>query len=118
MRDLKRNQISVEYALYLGNAELTDDNGCATGEFAPKYGDKTALMISVSSNKGDYSQQQFGNLLDYDRTMITHDTRCPINENSLVYIGTEQYIVKAVAKSLNAVQYATKRVQIDETYNG
>ena len=53
MRDLKRNQISVEYALYLGNAELTDDNGCATGEFAPKYGDKTALMISVSSNKGD-----------------------------------------------------------------
>ena len=107
MRDLKRNQISVEYALYLGNAELTDGNGCATGEFAPKYGDKTALMISVSSNKGDY-----------DRTMITHDTRCPINENSLVYIGTEQYIVKAVAKSLNAVQYAIKQVQIDETDNG
>ena len=79
---------------------------------------KTALMISVSSNKGDYSQQQFGNLLDYDRTMITHDTRCPINENSLVYIGTEQYIVKAVAKSLNAVQYAIKQVQIDETDNG
>ena len=50
MRDLKRNQISVEYALYLGNAELTDDNGCATGEFAPEYGDKTALMIIPSSS--------------------------------------------------------------------
>lgn len=55
MRDLKRNQISVEYALYLGNAELTDGNGCATGEFAPKYGDKTALMISVSSNKAVFA---------------------------------------------------------------
>ena len=82
------------------------------------WGTRSLLTTTVSSNKGDYSQQQFGNLLDYDRTMITHDTRCPINENSLVYIGTEQYIVKAVAKSLNAVQFATKRVQIDETYNG
>lgn len=118
MRDLKRNRIKVEYSLYLGNAEIMDGAGYATGEYAPKYGNKTVLYISVSSNKGDYSQQQFGNLLDYDRTMITHDTECPINENSMIYIGTEQYIVKAVAKSLNAVQYAIKRVQIDETNNG
>ena len=50
--------------------------------------------------------------------MITHDTGCPINENSMIYIGAEQYIVRAVAKSLNAVQYAIKRVDIDETDNG
>ena len=118
MRDLKRNQMTVQYALYLGNVEIKDETGCATGEFAPKHSDKTALNISVSANKGDYSQQQFGNLLDYDRTMITHDTECPINENSMVYIGTEQYIVKAVAKSLNAVQYAIKRVDINEADNG
>lgn len=118
MRDLRRNQTEVQYALYLGNKELIDGMGCATGEFAPDYGEKTSLDISVSSNKGDYSQQQFGNLLDYDRTMITHDTGCPINENSMIYIGAEQYIVRAVAKSLNAVQYAIKRVDIDETDNG
>lgn len=118
MRDLLRNQIAVEYALYLGKTEITDENGFSTGEFAPTYGERKPLKISVSPNKGDYSQQQFGNLLDYDRTMVTHDTGCPIDENTLVYIGAEQYIVKAVARGLNAVQYAVKRVQIDEQDNG
>lgn len=118
MRDLLRNQITVEYALYLGKKEIVDKNGFATGEYAPAYGEKKALKISISPNKGDYSQQQFGNLLDYDRTMVTHDTSCPIDENTLVYIGAEQYIVKAAARGLNAVQYAVKRVQIDEQNNG
>lgn len=118
MRDLSRNQITIEYALYLGKKEIVDENGFVTGEYAPAYSERKALKISVSPNKGDYSQQQFGNLLDYDRTMVTHDKGCPIDENALVYIGTEQYIVKAAARGLNAVQYAVKRVQIDEQDNG
>lgn len=114
MRDLKRNQIKITYRLYLGQQPIIDEYGCDTGETIAKYGEKTELPISVSANKGDYSIQQFGDLLDYDRTMIVSDVNCPIDESTRVYIGSEPYIVKAVARSLNATQYAVKRVDIDE----
>lgn len=114
MRDLKRNQIKITYRLFLGQQAIIDEYGCDTGETAPMYGEETELFISVSANKGDYSIQQFGDLLDYDRTMIVSDIECPIDENTRVYINGEPYIVKAVARSLNATQYAIKRVDIDE----
>lgn len=108
----------IEYSLYLGKRELLDENGCLTGEFVPEYSGKASMRISVSADKGDYSQQQFGNLLDYDRTMITHNSNCPIDENSMVYIGGIVYTVKAVARSLNIVRYAIKRVDIHEENTG
>lgn len=114
MRDLKRNQTKITYRQYLGKEQKLDKNGCRTGTYAPKYGEETELLISVSANKGDYSQQQFGSLLDYDRTLIISDPNCPIDENSRVYIGGDTYAVKAVARSLNASQYAIKRVDINE----
>lgn len=114
MRDLKRNQIKITYRLFLGQREIVDALGCGTGEYEAAYGEETELLISVSANKGDYSIQQFGDLLDYDRTMIVSDVNCPIDESTRVYIGGEPYIVKAVARSLNTSQYAIKRVDIDE----
>ena len=114
MRDLKRNQQLITYRLYLGQQPIIDEYGCDTGETTTKYGDETELLISVSSNKGDYTIQTFGNLLDYDRTLIVSDANCPIDENTRVYISGVPYVVKAVARSLNATQYAIKRVDIDE----
>lgn len=116
VRDLKRNQTKITYRLYLGKEEKLDKNGCRTGTFVQKYGEETELLISVSANKGDYSQQQFGSLLDYDRTMIISDPNCPIDENTRVYIGGDIYTVKAVARSLNAAQYAIKRADINENH--
>ena len=114
MRDLKRNQQLITYRLFLGQQPILDEHGCKTGEYEAAYGEETELYISVSANKGDYSIQQFGDLLDYDRTLIVSDVNCPIDENTRVYIGGVPYIVKAVARSLNASQYAIKRVDIDE----
>lgn len=118
MRDLKRNQTKITYRLYLGKEQKLDKNGCRTGTYIPKYGEETELYLSVSANKGDYSMQQFGSLLDYDRTMIISDPNCPIDENARVYIGGNTYAVKAVARSLNASQYAIKRVDINENSKG
>lgn len=56
----------------------------------------------------------FGDVLDYDRTMIISDPNCPIDENSRVKIGGDTYVVKSVARSLNVSQYAIKRVIINE----
>ena len=114
MRDLQRNQVKISYKPYLGKDEIIDEYGYSTGEFDSQYGELHEMMISVSANKGDYSLQQFGDLLDYDRTMLVSDPNCPIDENARVYIDGNCYIVKAVARSLNAAQYAIKRVEINE----
>lgn len=118
MRDLRRNQIPVTYRLYLRSDEITDENGYSTAEYSPVFGEEQQLLMSVSANKGDYSEQMFGDVLDYDRTMLISDPKCPINENSRITIDGETYVVKAVARSPNVSQYAIKRVEVADEDNG
>lgn len=114
MRDLKRNQILVTFRPYLRNDEIIDENGYHTADYSPVFGEEQQLFLSVSANKGDYSEQMFGNVLDYDRTMLISDPNCPIDEHSRVTIDGQIYVVKAVARSLNASQYAIKRIEVTE----
>lgn len=114
MRDLRRNQVPITYRLYLGNEEIIDEHGNSTGQYTPLFGEEQLLFLSVSANKGDYSEQMFGDVLDYDRTMLISDPDCPINENSRAVIDGQTYVVKAVARSLNAAQYAIKRIEVTE----
>lgn len=114
MRDLKRNQVCITYRLYLGNEEIIDEHGNSTGQYAPLFGEEQPLFLSVSANKGDYSEQTFGSVLDYDRVMLISDPECPIDEDSRVKIDGDTYVVKGVARSLNAAQYAIKRVNIND----
>lgn len=114
MRDLKRNQIRVTYRLYVGSEEIIDDYGNSTGQYAPLFGEEQELFLSVSANKGDYSEQTFGSVLDYDRTMLISDPKCPIDEDSRVIIDGDPYVVKGVARSPNVTQYAIKRVNIND----
>ena len=116
MRDLKRNQSLISFKNLVGKKEITDEYGNATGSYERIYSDTKELHISVSANRGDVEVQGFGAQLDYDRTLITSDMNCEINENSIVYIGNETYSVKARAVSLNQIQLAIKREEIDETH--
>lgn len=118
MRDLKRNRIAVKFLPYIGSEELLDEYGNSTGAFPPLFGEEQELLMSVSANKGDYSEQMFGDMLDYDRTMLITDPHCPVDENSRVIINGEAYAVKAVARSLNVSQYAIKRIEVTDEDNG
>ncbi len=118
MRDLKRNQILVTFRPYLRNDEIIDENGYHTADYSPVFGEEQQLFLSVSANKGDYSEQMFGDVLDYDRTMLISDPDCPIDENTRVTIDEQTYVVKAVARSLNVSQYAIKRVEVSDEDNG
>ncbi len=118
MRDLKRNQVLVNFRHYLGDKEIVDEYGNATADYSSEFGEEQQLLMSVSANKGDYSEQMFGNVLDYDRTMLISDPKCPINENSRVTIDGQNYVVKAVARSLNVSQYAIKRIEVTDEDNG
>lgn len=115
MRDLKRNQQTIWYALL--NVSIDVDEWGNTND-VKTYGDPIETKMSLSANKGEASAQAFGADLSYDREMSTHDMNCPIDEYSRLWIDgrdtneTHNYIVKAVSKSLNCIRYAIERVNV------
>ncbi len=115
MRDLKRNQQIIWYALL--NVSVETDEWGNTGD-VKTYGNPISTKMSLSANKGEASAQAFGTDLSYDREMSTHDMNCPIDEYSHLWIdgrGIDEphnYIVKAVSKSLNCIRYAIERVNV------
>lgn len=115
MRDAKRNQSTIYYALR--NVTQEKDSWGNTTD-VKGYAAPVALRISVSANKGEASAQAFGADLQYDREMVTHDMACPIDEYSRLWLDgrdtadTHNYEVVAVSKSLNCIRYAIKRVNV------
>ncbi|HIW86613.1 MAG TPA: hypothetical protein IAA48_08985 [Candidatus Eubacterium faecipullorum] len=110
MRDLKRNQSEIWYSLAVPDGG-TDKNG----NKVLTYEEPVAGRFSLSTNKGEASMEAFGRNVDYDREMTTHDMKCPINEHTRIWIGTDKdkpynYIVSKVAPSLNCIRYALKQV--------
>lgn len=121
MRTLKRNQQPVYYALYKGEAGLTDQYGDPTGEMLPEYDTPVKIMCNVSPSRGNADSELFGITLDYSKSLCVEDVNCPIQEDTILWIGKvpdeewtvpHNYIVKAVAKSLNNIVYAVQEVKV------
>lgn len=118
MRDLKRNTQRVYYKLYLGEKEIFDQYGNSTGSYLPLYGELMYADLVVSPNKGAAEAEQFGSLLDYDRTITTADVKVPIDENSVLWLdgantdGAWNYVVKKRAPWKNSIQFAVSQVTI------
>ncbi len=115
MRDLKRNQQTIWYAL-LNVASEKDEWG--NTQDIKTYGAPIKAKMTLSGNKGEAAEQAFGADLKYDREMSTHDMNCPIDEYTHLWLdgkdiaGTHNYIVKAVSKSLNCIRYAIEKVNV------
>lgn len=115
MRDIKRNQQLIRYALR--NVQTDTDEWGNTVD-AKKYSTPAMTYMSISANKGNASAQGFGTDLNYDREMSTHDMRCPIDEYTRLWLDgrsiteSHNYEVVAVSKSLNCIRYAIKRVDV------
>lgn len=118
MRLLKRNKQQIYYALYEGKEPIKDEYDNLTGEYGIKYSDPVPLKLNISPARGESSIAQFGQMEDYDRVLITDDMNCPIDENSILWIENlntnepHDYIVKRVARSLNNISYAVKKVKV------
>ncbi len=123
MKILERNKVALWYQLYDGKEIVVDEYGNETGGSKPVYKDAVKLRANVSSATGSAQIEQFGNFAGYDKVIVTDDMSCPIDENSVLFIdkppeygedGTPlyDYVVKRVAKSLNAVAYAVSRVDV------
>lgn len=120
MFDLARNQFPVYYKMYTGQTEIIDEWGNKTGSFIPEYSELQQAYLSVSPNKGAAANDMFGMLEDYDRTVTTADTNCPIDENSILWLdgadttGPHNYIVRKRAPWKNSIAFAVKKVKVSE----
>ena len=118
MRGLLRNQQPVFYRLFEGEEEVVDQYGNSTGSYVPVYGELKSAMLSVSPNKGSTEVEQFGTLLNYDRTMTTADIHVPIDENAVLWLdgadtsGPWNYVVTKRAPWKNSIQFAVSRVNV------
>ena len=118
MRNLRRNLSTVYFKLYKGQDEIVDEWGNETGSPINVYGELQSAEFCVSSNKGSSELDMFGSLEVYDRTMITADTNCLIDENAVLWLdeqptdGPHNYIVKKRAPWKNSIAYAIKKVTI------
>lgn len=121
MRTLERNKQDIYYALYVSSSDSTDEYGDYNGEPTATYSKPEKLEANVSASRGTADSELFGIDLDYSRTICIEDINCPIKEDSVLWIGRVpddkgevkyNYIVKAVAISLNSTVYAIKEVNV------
>lgn len=118
MRELERNKITIYYALFDKNEPILDDDGNDTGEERPTYFAPVELRINVSPALGESATRQFGTTVDYDRTLVICDTTLPVDEQTVFWIDETDtskafdYTVKKVAKSLNSLLIAVKKVEV------
>lgn len=117
MRTLVRNKQTIYYALYSSSTDTVDEYGDYTGEPKATYSEPVELKANVSASRGNAEGELFGIDLDYSRTICIEGIDCPIKEDSILWIGRttkepHNYIVKAVAISLNNTVYAVKEVNV------
>ena len=138
MRQLKRNERPFYYCLYLSTVSVIDEYGNESGEGIETYSPHVKMYANISQATGQSNTEQFGNLDNYDKVLVTTDMNCPIDENSVLFIDkapaytdvpthiptaittsdatvtvpVPDYVVRRVAKSLNSISIAARKVSV------
>ena len=125
MQGMVRNKRKFYYALYIDKNELKDEYDNVTGEYEVLYGNPIETAGNVSGAMGEMQSRQFGGSESYDKVIVLDNPETPINEYSILWVDTlphlnkdgttdtpHDYIVKKVAKSLNSVSFAIRKVQV------
>lgn len=96
-----------------------------TGEYESGYSLPLEFKANISPAKGNADQEVFGLNLDYTKSICVTDMSLPISETSKIWYETEpviktdgmvdidsaDYSVVQVARSLNSIMYAVKKLQ-------
>lgn len=114
----ERNKRTFFYATYRGREEILDANGYATGNYRIAYNSPVMAKANISASRGISDVEQFGTALNYSKTIITSDMNCPIDEHTVLWVDdldtehTHDYEVVSVAKGLNSISYAIRKVSV------
>ena len=126
MRCMVRNKTKFYYASYIGKTEIVDEYGNLTGEYDVLYTIPREYKGNISAAQGEMQSRQFGESESYDKVIVLDDRDAPVNEHSILWVDTlphlnadgstntpHDYIVKKVARSLNGVSIAIRKVMVD-----
>lgn len=97
--------------------EKYKENGLFDG-FTPSYSEVFSARANISANKGTAETEMFGNLLEYDRTIVARGDEIDMDENSIVWLDgaippdPHNYIVVRKSVSGNYTVFALKRVEV------
>ena len=118
MRDLKRNQRVVWYAVPTTTAPILDEYGNDTLEVEVTFSSPLSFRANVSANVGQEAIQVFGSQTNYSRTISIVRKDCPLVEGCRVWFRVEpneqgtnyNYTVVRVADSKNGSLVALREV--------
>lgn len=115
MRDLERDNQDMSYALFVSKSDLV--GGVHTGKWVITYGTPELFPCNISPDKGAVGLEAFGSLATYDRVISTSDMTCPINENSILWIGIpttgkHNYEVSKVGTGIDSILFAIRKVTV------
>ena len=126
MRTLLRNKTKFYYASYIGETETLDEYGNRTGEYIMSHSAPVEHSGNISPAKGEKQTEQFGESESYDKVIVLDDRNAPIDEHSILWVDTlpslnedgttatpHDYEVKAVARSLNGMSIAIRKVNVN-----
>lgn len=123
MKIMERNKQPFWYMLYDRAEAVVDEYGNESGEKKIFYKEAVLFKANISAAGGTAQMEQFGNLSNYDKVIVTDDVNCPIDENTVLFVDKKpeykedgspvyDYIVMRVAKSLNSRSYAIQQVSV------
>lgn len=124
MRTLERNKQIFYCANIDSTAQATDEYGNETGETDITYTAPVAFMANISAARGTADLDAFGINANYTKQIVTDNLAIPVDKSTILWIGIEpdengeagtvkhNYVVVAVAKSLNSVTIAVKEVSV------
>ena len=125
MVSLASNRQKIYYGELTGWEDILDSDGYKTGEKRKTYSNPQEFLIYVSPAKGENSWNPYGIGDEYSNIMSTCDRTCPIEEDSVLWVGitpsyntqgsciTEHnYVVTRKAVGLNSLLYAIKKVDV------
>ena len=123
MKIMERNKTPFYYCLYVGKTDAKDSDGYETGEQPVTYGAPVPMEASVSPATGFSQTELFGNLIAYDKVIITDDMTCPIDEDSVLFLDKApeydddneplyDYTVRRRSPSLNFIAFAVSKVKV------
>ena len=126
MRCMVRNKTRFYYASYIGDTENVDEYGNVTGEYTVSFGNPVETTGNISAARGEMQSRQFGESESYDKVIVLDDKDAPIDEQSILWVDAlphlnedgstdtpHDYIVTRVARSLNGVSIAIRKVRVD-----
>lgn len=124
MVSLAENRQKIFYGELTGVEDIVDADGYKTGEKRKTYSTPEPFLIYVAPSRGEATWSPFGIGENYTNVMSTCDTSCPITEDTVLWIGINpfdsegnvveehNYIVTRVARGLNSILYAIKKVDV------